>query len=195
MEEFRSSTAFPYYLTENERVSLASALKDFSDKSNLYTSNFPAEILQGDCFDKVPYYDYVRNATDFVRVLIVSNSCDIDPSNKRDLPASVTYAPVIRLSDYEAALKRAGVSSSAMTSKVIEIKRQAITNILFLPSGQKINEDCLVLLDRAFSIPYSAFAKSEHKTKTFSLNQLGHYLLCFKLSVHFCRLHEVVSRG
>lgn len=195
MEEFRNNNAFPYYLTEHERTELAAALRTFSDKSNLYTFQFPGDVLQGDCFDKIPFYDYTRQKLDFVRVVVLSNSCDIDPSNKRDVPVAITYAPVIRLADYKDALLRAGVASGAVSSKVAEIKRQSITSMLFLPASQSIADECVALLDRVFSIPYSAFVEHSQKTKQFSLNQLGHYLFCFKLSVHYCRLHEAISRG
>jgi hypothetical protein len=185
----------PYYLTEEQRVGLARALKDFSEKTNLYTSEFSAEVLQGDLWGQSPLMDFATGQVRSVRILVLSNSCDIAPENKRELPVYITYAPVIGLAGFAAALQKDGIDDAVIQSKLQSIREQKITSMLFLPAGQGMDEDGVALLDRATSIPYKSFDSHEKKAKLTSLSQVGHYLLSFKLAIHFCRMHEAIARG
>ncbi|MDH0745774.1 hypothetical protein N5D61_05400 [Pseudomonas sp. GD03842] len=195
IDQFDYKDFLPYYLTEEQRIGLASALKDFSDKTNLYTSVFQGETLQGDLWSKSPLMDFPSGQIKQARVLVLSNSCDISPDNKRDLPVYITYAPVIGLAGYVQVLEKHGLDMGAIQAKVEAIRAQKITSMLFLPSGQGMDQDGVALLDRTTSIPYKAFDGHLEKAKLTSLTQVGHYLLSFKLSIHFCRMHEAIARG
>ena len=194
IDSFDAKDFLPYYLTEDQKIGLAQAMKTFPKKSNIFTSLLQDQILQGDCWDKAPIVDVVTGQSDRVRVMLLSNSCDIDPSNKRDLPVSITYAPVIDFDLYRKMLEKQGVDVVSIEAKLNAIREQKITNLFFVPSGN-IDRDGIVLLDRVLSIPYSYFAGLTDKIKLASLNQFGHFLLAFKLSIHFCRLHEGIARG
>jgi len=195
IDRFDYKDFLPYYLTEEQRIGLAGALKDFSDKTNLYTSEFSAEVLQGDVWGQSPLMDFSTGQIKSVRVLVLSNSCDISPDNKRELPVYITYAPIIGLTAFVGALGKAGIDEKSIKSKVQSIQEQKITSMLFLPMGQGMDEEGIALLDRATSIPYKAFDGHEKKGKLTSLSQIGHYLLSFKLAIHFCRMHEGIARG
>ena len=52
-------------------------MKDFSGKSNIYTQALQGEILQGDCWENLPYFDVTGQRQD-LKVMLLSNSCDID---------------------------------------------------------------------------------------------------------------------
>lgn len=194
IDDFDLRNFLPYYLTEEQKTSLASALKQFSAQSYLYTHMYMDETLQGDCWDKVPFRDFGSGKTANIRAILLSNTCDISEENDRDLPVNLTYAPIIYLDDYETLLLKAGLDPDLIKKKFINIKSQRITNILYLPAGANIEKDCIALLDKTVSIPFLAFANEENKAKLVTLNQLGHYILSFKLSIHFCRLHEAVNR-
>ena len=75
------------------------------------------------------------------------------------------------------------------------IRDRHITNLIYLPASVEGTVDSVVMLDMASSIPYKAFEAQAEKRKIRSLNQLGFYLFSFKLSIHFCRMHEAVYRG
>ena len=57
--------------------------------------------------------------------------------------------------------------------------------------GGHLEEDYVVLLDDLHSIPLASHPGDQ---KLFTLSMAGFYLFIFKLSVHFCRLHEHVDR-
>lgn len=142
----------------------------------------------------MPYIDYASGESTTLKAVLLSNSCDIDPNNHRDFPIQITCAPLISLAKYEAALKaREGLDEAAISGKLSAIRKQHITNMIFFPSGHLLEEDCIAMLDRALSLPYKLFFERKER-KLFTLNQLGHYLLSFKLSVHFCRLQEGIAR-
>lgn len=192
---FKVEEFLPYYLTAEQKQGLAKAFTGFTNKSNLYTAKISDKFLQGDCCEGVQYYDYGTGASAFVKAILLSNSCDIDPDNPREFPVQITFVPLISLAKYEAALGRvAGLIPTAITAKVQAIRDQQITNLIYFPAGAVLEEDCIAPLDRVASMPYQMFS-SRKPAKLFTLNQLGHYLLSFKLSVHFCRLHEGIVRG
>jgi len=96
---------------------------------------------------------------------------------------------------YRRALSISGIQEGVIDQKLEAIRSQRVTTLLFFPAGFSLEEDSIAALDRACSIPYALFKKSEESKKLFTLNQLGHYLFSFKLSIHFCRLQEGIVRG
>ncbi|MBL3624199.1 hypothetical protein RYA05_09990 [Pseudomonas syringae pv. actinidiae] len=195
IDSFNYKEFLPFYLTEDQKIGLANALKDFSDTSLVFTNKYPNDTLQGDLWEKTPYMDFVSGRKDEIHVFVLSNSCDVDPSNSRDFPVFITYAPVINFSAYENALVAKGFDAQVVAAKMFAIRGQKITNMMFLPAEGKVDVESIVLLDRAISVPYKAFADAPNSQKLTSLNQFGHYLLSFKLSIHFCRMHEGLARG
>ena len=192
---FKVEEFLPYYLTADQKQGLAKAFVGFTDKSHLYTAKFADQFLQGDCCEGVPYYDYGAGKLADVKAILLSNSCDIDPENSRDFPVQITFVPLMSLAKYEKALGYVdGLSPAAITAKIQAIRGQQITSLIYFPAGTVLKEDCIAPLDRVASMPYQMVAAGK-PAKLFALNQLGHYLLSFKLSVHFCRLHEGIVRG
>lgn len=183
----------PYYLTDEQKRGLASALKDFSGRSNIFTQEFQAEVFQGDCWEGVPHIT-LSGRKDNIQAIILSNTCDMDQSNVRHIPIHVSYAPLIDLAAYEQLLL-AKLPEKDVKGKIAAIKAQHMTNILYLPASVEGTVDSVAMLDMVSSIPYKAFEAQTEKRKVRTLNQLGFYLLSFKLSIHFCRMHEAVYRG
>ncbi|UQB80339.1 hypothetical protein KI429_05965 [Pseudomonas shirazica] len=183
----------PYYLTEDQKRGLAAALKDFSGRSNIFTQGLQAEVLQGDCWEGVPHIT-LSGRRENIQAIILSNSCDIDQANVRHTPVYVSYAPLLDLAAYERLLL-AKLPEKEVHTKIAAIKAQHITNLIYLPASVEGTVDSVVMLDMASSIPYKAFEAQAEKRKIRSLNQLGFYLFSFKLSIHFCRMHEAVYRG
>ncbi|MGQ0591371.1 MAG: hypothetical protein ACT4QB_01645 [Gammaproteobacteria bacterium] len=116
------------------------------------------------------------------------------PENERDLPINIVFAPIIPLSAYGASLTQRGIESDRIREKIAAIKEQRITTLFYLPAGGSLDTDHIALLDDIHTMPAKAFETEGGNGKVFTLSQIGFYLFIFKLSVHFCRLHENVNR-
>lgn len=190
----------PHYLTAEDQQTLIRELKAIVGGESAdyflssYNDQFQAHMLQGDGWRGFQLYLFETGALRSVRGLVLSNSCDVDPANPRDLPARVIFAPLIRLAAYEALLEASDVSADRVAAKIASIRAQKTTNIFFLPAGGPLGEDHVVRLDEAHSMPVPAHAASADRQKLFTLSNTGFYILVLKLSVHFCRLQEKISR-
>mgnify|MGYP003385861024 CR=1 FL=1 len=185
----------PYYLTQEAKENLAKALARFPRQIDYYINRYQNEILQGDGWNSVEVINFENGKRKLVRAVLLSNSCDVDPKNKRELPVKLTFAPIIKLNRYLQLLKSAGLDEQQVEAKAAAIKEQNITTLFYLPKGANLGEDFVALLGDVHSIPYQAFDALKDNQKIFTLSQVGFYLFIFKLSVHFCRLHEEVDRS
>ncbi|MGM0609321.1 MAG: hypothetical protein ACQESP_13005 [Candidatus Muiribacteriota bacterium] len=185
----------PYYLTEPAKDGILKSLKDFPDNMVYYTSfNTEDNVLQGDCWDKLDIIDIISSKKKEIKGIILSNSCDINPENSRDIPPKLIFAPVIPLGLYKEKLKEREVPESTINSKINSIKEQKVTSLFYLPKGGNLDSDHIVPLDDLHSLPTTFFLKKTYKCNHFRLSQAGFYLFLFKLSIHFCRFHEEVLR-
>lgn len=93
-------------------------------------------------------------------------------------------------------LNNAGISPERTERHVRDIKAQAVTNLFYLPKGGDLQGDQIARFDECYSLPMRDFkSATERSRRLASLSQLGFYLLTFKLSIHFCRMHEGIHRG
>ena len=131
--------------------------------------------------------------------MIISNTCDIDPANRRLM--RMVYAPIWNLQKYERALQKDLVQTGkrnpkSVDSHIKEIQRQRISHIFYLPKGAGIENESIVFLDRLNNAPSDQFElESVPEKRIFTLSDYGYYLFLFKLSVHFTRIREGVSRA
>lgn len=159
-----------------------------------FYDTFTEEMLQGDGWRGFQLFMFASGDRRSVRGLVLSNSCDVDPDNPRDVPARMVFAPLAKLSVYEDLLRRSGIAEARVDDKVASIKSQKTTNIFYLPASGPLDEDYVVRLDDAHSMPVAAHTAAGDREKLFTLSNTGFYMLVFKLSVHFCRLHEKENR-
>jgi len=190
----------PYYLTAQDQQVLLRELKAISEGRNAdyflsdQNNGFTTSRLQGDGWRGFEIFQFETGEKRALRGLILSNSCDIDTENQRDIGAKVIFAPLVKLSAYVSVLKKNGVDGDRLTSKVAAIKNQKTTNIFYLPPNGVITDEYIVRLDDVYSMPVSAHESNHNKEKLFTLSNTGFYMLIFKLSIHFCRLQERVQR-
>ena len=151
-------------------------------------------MLQGDGWRGFQLFIFESGERRSVRGVVLSNSCDVDPENPRDVPARVIFAPLVKLSAYEALLAKSGIDAAKVQAKITSIRAQKTTNVFFLPASGTLAEDHVVRLDEAHSMPVAAHIGSADREKLFTLSNTGFYMLVLKLSVHFCRLQERVNR-
>jgi len=184
------------YLTLEQKEALAQALSRFpTDKEYYLIGKYRDELLQGDCWTKLQLRRFDTGERKGVSGIILSNTCDVSPENKREIPPNIVFAPIMKLSSYTALLEKAGLEGNTIKNKIDTIKAQAVTTIFYLPDAiGGFGEDHIIILDDVHTMPSSAFQSDSTKRKAFTLNTFGFYLFIFKLSVHFCRLRENVER-
>ncbi|MCM2399777.1 hypothetical protein NBH20_01300 [Rhizobium sp. S153] len=193
--------SIPYYLVSapEQKAFLREleALRNGSAKGYYIAPNsdpFASEVLQGDCWSGFQLFVFSSGTARPVRGIVLSNSCDIAPENGRTIPPKVVFAPVVKLSQLAARFKSAGLSDPQVDAKIKAIKSQEVTSLFYLPQGASLSEDYVVNLDDVHSMPFDAFNTGSTKAKHFTLSMAGFYMFVFKLSIHFCRLHENVDR-
>jgi len=186
----------PYYLTESQKNGLKQELTNFMSNQDIdyYISKYEDELLQGDGWAGLEVIDFSKLNKIPVKGIILSNSCDIDAQNARDTELRVTFAPLVKLSNYEKRFQESGLSQDRIDAKIDAIKSQSVTSIFYLPKNAELGEDHIARLDDLHSIPNSLLEKESLQSKIFTLSMVGFYLFTFKLSIHFCRLQEQVSR-
>lgn len=191
----------PQYLSEDNLVELKKQLKAFGeghDTGEYFTTRLKEEpfLFQGDGVKSIMCNLPDPTLKEDVPVLLLSNTCDMDINNKRLNQCRIMYSPILNLDKYIAVLERKGFSTNQISNHLKEIKNQAISQILYLPTAILWGHDSIVMFDRAISIPLSK--ESIEKmiyTRSFSLSNYGFYLLLLKLSYHFTRIQEKVDRS
>jgi hypothetical protein len=155
---------------------------------------FGSQMLQGDGWQGFIIFSFDTGEKRSIPGLVLSNSCDLDPDNPRDLPTKVIFAPLARLASYVKFLEESGLDRSRIAAKVGSIKSQQTTSMFYLPAGAFLQHDYVIRLDEAQSMPVSLHTNNPEREKLFTLSNTGFYMLVLKLSIHFCRLQEKVNR-
>lgn len=199
----------PKYLSLESQQKLFSDLEQFSNSAiskNFYANDLYKEtsVFQGDGLNNFFIID-VQNINKHPSlpsikiapgpVIILSNTCDIDPNNQRFIPMKVFYCPIIKLSNYIKVLRKKNLTNEKINSHLETIRKQEITSIFYLPKSNKLTEECMVMLDRINSCDLSFVnLKDLQANRLFSLSNYGFYVFLFKLSIHFSRVREGVDR-
>src|SRR6266498_2622004 len=102
---FEDFKAFlPAYLSPEKKEALFEQLRSYPANLEYYTragdAHEMAELLQGDGWQGFVAIKFETLERKVVSGIILSNSCDIDTRNRRDLPVDVVFAPLIKLSRY-----------------------------------------------------------------------------------------------
>lgn len=190
----------PKYLSSESEHELYSSLKDFPDNIDhrIYTNYLKDEpiIYQGDGINDLLAVNLPDVSIKQIPAMILSNTCDIDPTNKRNFPSQLVYAPIIGFNKYERVLKKdSNKSITQIDEYLASIRKQFITQIFYFPRIEDVLDDSIVFLDRIFNIG-NDFVKRESlkASRIFTLSNYGNYLFLFKLSLHFTRIQDKVDR-
>lgn len=190
----------PKYLSPESEKSLLSDLKNFPTNidSRFYTRVLEgdANVFQGDGLSDLLVVALPDPKIGPANCIVISNTCDVDPSNRRAFPSSICYAPIFSLAKYAQMLERRQIKvGQALHDHILAVKRQEITQIFFLPAGSRLAEDSLVFLDRVCHCTSESVPREAVPTRRlFTLSNYGAWLFLFKLSVHFTRLTDGVDR-
>ena len=155
------------------------------------------EIYQGDIIDglDIVYFEVVDNAVE-IKVLegqlciLLSNTCDMDFQGKTR-GKYISIAPLFSFEEF-ADRKEGPYSDEGWDGFLNDVKRNRITDILYVPGKRPLDES-VVLLDRVFSIDpnfFEAKIKKGKSKKILSLSQIGFYYFLIKLTYHFARYED-----
>lgn len=188
----------PKYLSGESEKELFNSLKNFPTNidQRLYTNHLKSEpiIYQGDGLKNLLAINLPSTETKVVSGMVISNTCDIDPENKRNFPSQIIYAPIIDFEKYSHSLKEK-LPVQKVDGHLEAIRKQYVTQIFYLPPfSDKLNES-IVFLDRLHNIGNDYCDRSElDSSRIFTLSDYGNYLFLFKLSLHFTRIQDKVER-
>lgn len=199
-EDFKSY--LPKYLSAEAQKDLFADLSQFPDNidGRLYTLRLLKEmnIFQGDGLASLWVADLPNETIGKARVMVVSNTCDIAPANKRLLGHRMLYCPLVSFPKYESLIQNRGkeLPDFKPTSHLEAIRKQRNSSMFFLPKNDKLGEDAIAMLDRinncdAQAVDLGGLAAN----RLFTLSDYGFYLFLFKVSLHLTRIREGVSRN
>ena len=189
----------PPYLIPQEKEELLAELKKLpSLEGRAFYSSAPSDednVFQGDGFMQFTFVDIPTMATKDGKAFIISNTCDVAPDNERKIPINLMYAPLGPVKVFESAL-REKLSAEKADSVMTSIRRNHYTHVLYLPAIPGKLDESMVRLDLIHNVPPSVLLTkpSWKDLRLFSLSNLGIYTTILKLSIHFHRLQEGVSR-
>lgn len=152
-------------------------------------------LLQGDSFSGAPYIIVTVDELTARKtsVVLLSNTCDVSVDNERKEPAYVSVAPLIRVSRWRNALAQLGVSKYSVEETLRQARLHKVSSLFVLQPGFGIEEESLVAFNQVQSMPIARFDGAKPQ-RLATLSQAAFWLLTVKLSIHFCRTQEGVSR-
>src|SRR5258708_3360746 len=130
------STFLPKYLSPSQSRELFDALSRYPDIGNHYLNPtaLSDDLLQGDGWSGLEFVEFDTCQRRGVEGVILSNSCDIDVSNFRASERRLLFAPLIPLGSYESALCAEGLDGERLRNVLLDIRRQNVTYIYYLPA-------------------------------------------------------------
>lgn len=163
--------------------------------TNFYSSHTYDFFLQGDLLREIRFPIFDNSTKQYEKLyydaIIISNACDIDSSNQRNVPKRVMISKLIPLEEFVNDIKNSGEN---IDEKLISdnIKNQSYSNILYIPHTKE-GIEYIVPLDEMSYIFIDELDDLKHdieENRIEVLDYFGFYLFVFKLSFHFCRLPE-----
>ena len=189
----------PKFLPSGEQDELFYGLKQIVDDKegysqrlkNFYTT-YGAQrdpyLDQGDCLDGMDIFNLPRHDSRQGYGFVLSNSCDVNPDNKREIPMRLLYAPVVNLEKYVSLLKQKKVYREGWIEAV---RQQKITHLFYLPKGAGLGYEAVVPFDHMLSIDKDLIqVDTIRERRIFQLSRVAWYVLLIKLTHHFARASE-----
>jgi hypothetical protein len=127
--------------------------------------------------------------------MVLSNTCDIAPENKRLLGPRLLYCPIISFGKY-ANLVSTHKGQPDPKQHLEDIRMQRISEMFYLPRNEQLGEDGIALLARINNCDAQRVSLQElARDRLFTLSDYGFYFFLFKLSIHLTRIRENVARS
>jgi hypothetical protein len=164
----------------------------------IYAPEVPADSYQGDILNhfEIVYQEVVGDdieirAIEAIPCMLLSNTCDLDFRDK-SREKFVSVAPVLSFDEFAENFKAEKYSEQGLTDFLEAVKKNKITDILYIP-GKNQFEESVVLLDKIYSAdPKHLKYKFENgeANRILSLSQTGFYFFLIKLTYHFARYED-----
>ena len=186
----------PKYLSEEKQAKLFEDLAAFPNITSLYLahSDDEAEVFQGDVWQGFTTVDVGDMRRQAVSGIVLSNSCDIAPENKRKWPVRIAFSSIISVEKFRQLLVENGVTEQEVNDVLRDIKKQQNTRVFYLPAAPYGPEDdAMVFLDDVHSQSVPSLQDAGPRLM-WRLSQSGFYIFLLKLSIHFCRFREGIVR-
>ena len=95
----------PKYLSEENYRDLLRELDSFPDNidQRMYTTSLPDNVIfQGDGYESLPFVNLMKieEGCKYRSGIVLSNTCDMAPENRRLYSSSIIYAPIMNLQKY-----------------------------------------------------------------------------------------------
>lgn len=196
MDQFDAhALPIPHYLSNKDKDKLFSELAGFPENQNMFCGPLEDGLLQGDVCDGLEVINFHNGHRSTVRAIVLSNSCDIDLSNRGTENRKIMFCPVITLRRFADYLVEIGATQQQIDGTLFSLRKQLSTNNFFIPRKEGIIEDSIVMFDDIYSQPMQTVIERP-PARRLSLNQYGYYIFLVKLSIHFLRVQEgVIRRG
>jgi len=178
------------FVREIGKEHIAKALEQFPSKMPFYTTIDDPDPYQGDVWKEVNCHVVFRQQMSVKprQILLLSNTCDMTPSNSARLPPMVTYVPLLTLEAMANLLREEKISEPQITNWAQAVRNQEITNLFHLPSFNPERDECVAWLSAAQSIELRSIQDLDaSRNRASSLHPAAHWLLLVKLSIHWCR--------
>ena len=195
----------PHYLSAESNSKLFEDLRKFpnnlDDRFYSWRLTKSESYYQGDGVKQLLVMNLPELKPGKLPSIILSNSCDIDPTNRRLFESRISYAPIFQLEKYKNALIKDHVDTGVYKIDVINnhiknVVKQLTTQILYLPKGCGLENDSIVFLDRINNCPIEELNRcGEGSCKLFTLSNYGFYVFLIKISIHFNRIQEGIDRS
>lgn len=208
-------TYLPKYLTPNQQDNLfKDVLKDFphsKEASPVYIRlKDQPNFFQGDGIIDVPFSVLNKDSGTFecnyFSGSILTNTCDILPTNIRLEKSLVSFCAIFPLAQYISILKKRNFENNSIESFIDTLKENRISNLFYLPELKFKNkitlQESFIRFDFITTLPSDLIHSDKYNKeyspigdRLFTFSNYGFYLFLLKLSIHFCRFREGVFRN
>lgn len=193
-------TFLPKYLSPEEGIALFQELKAFPKNldKRIYSSKIKQEpyLYQGDGFLEIEIPNYIKKDFVISKGVLISNTCDVSLDNTRFYQTHFVFCPIFDLKKYKTQLESSCDDKEKVKSHIDSIRDNKATTFFFLPSCFDVNSESFIKFDCIYSLPVTNELYDKLKfNKLYSLSNYGFYLFLLKLSIHFTRVQEAVSRS
>lgn len=188
----------PKFLSPERQAELYKELDRFPENidQRIYSRclSVDGELYQGDGIAELPVVNLPAMELKPASCLVISNSCDIAPQNKRNMTPRLCYCPIIKMANLKALVEKTLPLPSA-NDFIGNVRKQHVNAMIYLPKGCGLEEESVALLDNCLNLAFPEETyKASVKKKLFTLSNYGFYLFLFKLSVHFTRITDGKDR-
>lgn len=169
---------------------------DYSKFYALYPE-YAEIITQGDGIEGLKVISLPDEEVSTAKGMIFSNTCDINLANQRKFSTRLLYAPIVRLSSYQALLEGEYVegervySDEDINGHLQDIRKQKISQIFYLPASKYLETEAIIFFDQINSADNESVPREALQTsRMFSLSSYGWYVFLFRLSHFFTKLSD-----